>query len=312
MRLLAAILLLVSLCIGLQPRLSTARESVADRTVISGGGLARPVTLAIVDHQAFMRRLDLPPLLQDEPPLRGPSYTVTSPYWDAAVRDNDETEPVVDEAATYYPEGGFVRTRQGGKDVWTVLNTAQKAILNRYIRYAPELPVAPSVFDVLRSAGRGNEGIGISIGAVNLAPAERARFWQAALAASPRTMSPAESSALLASEPGSTWIVFNLPEGRAVSMRYAPATGTLYELQEAMAGIAFSVPADWLAPVLGSQPGSGAGSGPLQPMEISQQPGQGSPLWWVLMVGGGAVAIAVAVLIERRLHGRTGTGSPRS
>src|SRR5690606_25657793 len=53
---------------------------------IAGGQLAESVHLAPADADAFRRRLNLLPRLDEEPEVQGASYSVTSSYWSSAVR----------------------------------------------------------------------------------------------------------------------------------------------------------------------------------------------------------------------------------
>jgi len=303
----ALVVLTAAMVVGTATSL-TAQEPLT-ATTISGGGLPHAVRLAPIDHESFLRRLDLPPLLDNEPVLSGPSYTVTSPYWDAGVRAGDITQPLVDDAATYYPEGGFVRTRQGAKVVWTVLDTTQKTILDRYIRHAASLPAEPSVFEVLRASGLAGEPIGITIGELELTPQQRTAFWRNAEGVSPRRTAPLAREqrdeffrSLGTPSPRLNWIIFNLPAGRTVPMAYSNVSGTLNELNEAVnEGIGIPVPQNWLVPVLGDQADFRNENSPLAPLTIEQEDGAGSPVWWVVMIGGGVLSIAAAVLLQRRL-----------
>jgi hypothetical protein len=292
------IVLLTALLLALWAAALQAQEPPAD-TVIRGGDLADAIRLTAVDNDAFKRRVDLPPLFEEEPQVTGLSYTVTSDYWDAAVRNGDEDEARVADAANYYPEQGLVKTRQGDSNVWLGLNHQQRAIFDRYIRLRASLSDAPASLEVLRAAASHDELIGIRIGRFELTPEQRQRFW--------------EQSATLRNRPGivptnggapadanGTWIVFEFPEGRAVQMRYAPASNIL---TEALGGEAYMVPSNWLVPVLGPQ----AAPGPdyaLAPLPVPQEESTGSYIWWALMLGGGAACLAAAVVIQRRWIGR--------
>jgi hypothetical protein len=298
MRLLFAALVFVMLaaCLALTGP-AAAQQPIITTTTISGGGLPHGIRLSPADQDAFLRRLDLPPLLDDVPEVRGPAYTVASPYWDIGVRAGDNTQVLVDDAATYYPEGGFVKTRQQGEDIWTALDTTQRTILDRYIRLAPVLPPEPSAFEVLRAAGLDGEEIGISIGSVLMTKEQRTKFW-----ANARDLKPqpgAASRPFDASTPGITWIEFTLPEGRSIPMAYSSAAGTLVAPGEAAA--VFAVPRDWLVPVLGAQAENAPSDG-LQPLSIPQDATDGSPLWWLVTIGGGIASIAIAVLLDRKLR----------
>src|SRR6185503_5215606 len=104
-----------------------------DATSISGPGFSHSVRLAVTDDYAFFRRINLPPKLEDTPKVSGPSFEITSRYWDEVVRGWDSSAGSGADSATYYPQGGFVRARQGGSDVWLVIDLRQQAIINRYI-----------------------------------------------------------------------------------------------------------------------------------------------------------------------------------
>src|SRR5688572_1493922 len=121
MRFLSAFAILAVMLLGLPFAAPAMAQQPLTTTTISGGDLPHPIRLALSDHDAFMRRLDLPPLLDNEPELRGRSYTITSPYWDVGVRAGDNTQFLVEEDATYYPDGGFVKTMQNTEIVWTAL-----------------------------------------------------------------------------------------------------------------------------------------------------------------------------------------------
>ncbi|MGE0058547.1 MAG: hypothetical protein AB7P33_05045 [Dehalococcoidia bacterium] len=289
-----------------------AQQPPLATTTISGGGLPHSVRLAPADHEAFMNRLNLPPLFDDAPEVGGPSYTVVSPYWDAGVRAGDNTQVLVDDDATYYPGGGFVRTRQQGEDIWTALDTRQRAILDRYIAVAAEVPAEPAIFEVMRAAGLKGEDIAITIGAIELTKDQRTRFWDNARSVSPR-QGPAPTAAELAAAaratpgPSAVFIVFTLPEGRSVSMTYSNVSGTLVEQTEGAKGLGIPVPRDWLVPVLGEQARFNPSSNPLAPVAIEQEHTEGSPLWLLLTLGGGMASIALAIVLQRKLKAMHGT-----
>src|SRR3712207_4504444 len=110
-------LALLPLLIVLLLSLSTASAAIEGVTV-SGGDLPHAIRLAPADADAFQRRINTPPELDNAPRTSGPSYTITSTYWDKVLRgERDDREPA-EADAVYYPQGGYVKARQGGKDVW--------------------------------------------------------------------------------------------------------------------------------------------------------------------------------------------------
>jgi hypothetical protein len=147
------------------------RDSCARGTSISGPGFQHPVRLAVTDDYAFFRRINLPPKLDDTPKVTGPSYEITSRYWDDVLRGWDSSAGSGADSATYYPQGGFVRAKQGGSDVWLVIDLRQQAIINRYIRLAQKdtLPAAPTLQEVIAASQR-EEKISVSIGSKQLKP----------------------------------------------------------------------------------------------------------------------------------------------
>ena len=103
---------------------SAQKPFTIPEVTISGGSLPAPVSLAPTDADAFRRRINLPPRLEFVPQPTGPSFTVTSTYWNDAIdrEDSAEEQLAVDEDATNWPEGGFVLTKLGDVEVWTVLD----------------------------------------------------------------------------------------------------------------------------------------------------------------------------------------------
>jgi hypothetical protein len=283
---------------------SAQQPSLITTTTISGGGLPHSIQLAPADNDAFLRRLDLPPLFDEVPDVKGPSYTVASPYWDIGIRAGDNTQVLVDDDATYYPEGGFVKTTQEGEEIWTALDTRQRAILDRYIRYAPSLPSEPSAFEVMRAAGLAGEDIGITIGTVEMTKEQRTKFWENARDLKPQSSGPpVDTQPLDYASPSLTWIEFALPEGRSIPMVYANGSGTFSTLTESMTlGTIFPVPRDWLVPVLGDEARLSAPQSPLAPVAIPEDATDGSPIWWLITIGGGIASIALAVVLERKLR----------
>src|SRR5215212_1487297 len=150
-----------------------------EATSISGPGLSHPVRLAVSDDYAFFRRINLPPKLDDTPKVTGQSYEITSRYWDDVVRGWDSSAGSGADSATYYPEGGFVRAKQGSDDVWLVIDLRQRAILDRYIRLAQKntLPAIPTLQEVIAASQR-DEKISVTIGSRQLKPDELTAFWK--------------------------------------------------------------------------------------------------------------------------------------
>jgi len=276
--------------------LPTGRQTLAPDTVISGGDLPHAVRLAPADEDALFRRLDAPPRLDAMPATAGIAYTVTSSYWDATLRGEDQDGPSVAAEAVYYPRGGYVRARQDGDDVWLVLDLRQRAILDRYIRLAAVLPEQPGVFDVLRAAVAAGEPIGVQVGAVPLDNSQTASFWDASRDIPLRRDLMQEPPAPLpASGPPTVWVTFTLAEGRSVQLLWVSVTGVLLDPY----GEVYTVPRRWLEPVLGAA----AVPGPdfnLAPSQIEQQQGRGSDLWWPILVGLGLVLLGAAWWLRRR------------
>jgi hypothetical protein len=286
--------LLLALCL-----MSVHAQEPQRGTVIRGGDLPDAIRLTAVDDDSFRRRVDLPPLFDEEPEVSGLSYTVTSDYWDKAVRNGNGGEAPVAGAASYYPDQGLVETRQGDAKVWIGLNHQQRAILDRYIRLGPSLSDAPASLDVLRTAAE-SELIGIHIGRFELTPEQRLRFWEQAQPLRNRPGIVPGSTGAAPADANATWVVFTLSEGRTVQMRYAPASNIL---TESLSGEAYVVPSNWLVPVLGPQ----AAPGPdyaLAPQAVPQEESTGSFLWWAVMLGGGVACLAAAVFLQRRWIGR--------
>src|SRR4051794_6286781 len=102
-------LLLLLLCAlgaaGFLARQSSPAKA-AGRTTISGGSLARPITLSPLDEQAFFQRIGPLPKLDDAPSTTGNSYTITTPYWDTELRGDDKDAKHAEPGARYFPAGG--------------------------------------------------------------------------------------------------------------------------------------------------------------------------------------------------------------
>jgi hypothetical protein len=246
--------------------------------------------LAPADADAFQRRLNQPPLLDGPPAASGPSYTVTTPYWDAAVREED-SEPDVEPAAEYFPAGGFVRARQDGQDVWLVLDLRQRAILDRYIAYYSEHPrpeLEPRAGSLRMALARTpNELISIEAGDRRLAPDEAALFWEALNGRlDAEFIDPPNPPG---DAPG-YWITFTLPEGRALLYFNDTVAGTL---TDALGTESYDI--------------SGAGEHRIPASAdarlIEDESPAGSKLWWLIGAGGGVVLLGLAVALRRASGG---------
>jgi hypothetical protein len=279
-------LLLVTL---LSSRLSPQPVAAEGPITISGNGLPHPVSLAPVDVDTFRRRISPPPKLEDEPNVSGPAYTITANYWDEVIRGDNSRKERVETEATYYSERGFVRARQGGEDVWIVIDLRQRTILDRYIRADArgEIGETPGVLEVLLAAARDGEQIGVQVGDQLLSQAQADQLWQA-LAGTGRP------SLLIPQQPPSPegqgrWIIFNLVEGRTVQLF---AGGSPASLTDSLGWERYSLPADLASLLRADQPESTA--------TIGQEKGTGSPLWWPVMLGGGLACLALALWWQRR------------
>lgn len=291
--------LLVFLLLPLLPFPAAAANGQG--TVVTGGDLPGAVRLAAADEDAFFRRIDLPPRLTRPPSVSGPSYTVSSGYWDTVLRDDagqDAAAPSspAERDALYYPDTGHVRARQGGGDVWLLLDERQRAILDRYIRLgrAGLLVGAPGVLEVVRAAALQSEPIGVQVGPRALTPAEAASFWRLAGAATLRR--EAAGGPPDAGSPGVTWVILTLLEGRSLRLLYDAAGGLLFD---PVSGEVYTVPERWLVPLLGEAAAAGPGFA-LAPAPVQQQPSRGPGLWWPFMLGGGLALLAAAWWSQRR------------
>ena len=137
------------------------------------------VSLAPTDADAFRRRINLPPRIEFVPQPEGPSYTVTTPYWNDAIdREEGEERLLVAEAATYWPDGGYLLTMLGDNEVWTVLDLRQQATLDRYIRLGRSAAIGPRDGNLaVLSAAAATEYVGIDAGVAPLTASERTSFW---------------------------------------------------------------------------------------------------------------------------------------
>lgn len=288
---------LALLLAAMQLQLAQPGEAaIASQTIVSGGSLPHPIRLAAVDEDAFFRRLNFPPILDNAPAVTGPSYTVDSPYWPEVIAARGVGGGVPAESrAIYYPEGGFVNARQAGRDVWLIIDLRQRAVLDRYIRLGLEgkLSPQPGIIEVLAAAAR-SEVISIEVGALPLNPAQASALWASLAGLKP--LAPPAESAPPRDGPGSVWIIFGLPEGRSVQVMYTQASGTLVD---SLGSEVYALPGGrWLSEVTGREMLPGTASGLSRSIE-HQQPA-GSWLWWPLMLGGGTGSLALAVWLRRR------------
>lgn len=269
-----------------------AAGETLSQTTLSGGDLPQPVTLAAADEDAFLRRINLPPKLDDPPATAGTGYAVESPYWVEVLSVNGKA--AAETRAVYYPNGGFVNARQGGEDVWLVLDLRQRALLDRYIRLARlgRLSASPGMLEVLGAAAV-DEVIGIDIGSRSLDEAERAAFWRGAAGLRP-SASVAGRPGVSGGRPEGLWIVFSLPEGRSVQALYYETGGVAYLTDSTLSEI-YALPNRWLEPVLGEGGASGLGL-----TRVPQASGSGSKLWWVVLAGGGGACLALAAWLRAR------------
>jgi hypothetical protein len=246
------------------------------------------VLLAPADADAFQRRLNQPPRLND-PAASGPSYTVTTAYWDAAVREED-TEPVVETAAEYFPGGGFVRARQDGQDVWLVLDPRQRVILDRYITYYaghPRPQLEPRVGSLsIAVATTPHEAISIEAGDRRLSPDETVPFWEAL---NGRLQAEFSDPPRPPGDGPGYWITFTFPEGRALLYFNDTAAATL---TDALGTESYDI--------------AGAGDHRIPPSAgvglIEDDDRAGSWVWWPVAVGGGGGLLVIAAWLHLRLR----------
>jgi hypothetical protein len=263
--------------------------------VISGGDLAGAVALAPIDADAFQRRLNQPPRFKVPPSVEGISYAVETEYWDDAVREDDES-PRAESIATYYPESGFVRVRQGAEDAWVVIDLRQRALLDRYIRLARGGEIEPqSGFLAVLTAASASEETSVQVGSRVLTPTEEQAFWRVSSGLRPLDTSSLPNGAVPSGSSNSAWIIVTLPEGHAVEMLYTYASATLVD---GLGEEVYAVPRDWLRPVIGDYDGATLAS--LSASSIERDDPPGGWYWWPLMIGGGVACLVAAVWADRR------------
>jgi hypothetical protein len=277
-------------------------HAAESRTFISGGDLPYEIRLAAADEEAFVRRLEPPPRLEDPPDLSGiTSYTIRSPYWALVMPGVPGTRGPAGEEAAYYPDGGYVSAlRSDGTTTWLVLDVRQQAILARYIRLGAQAAISPfpGVLQVLKADAGAGAHFGMQLGSRDLTAAEASAFWQRL---------PLESRALIGVDsaspvplrdevarphelpPAAAWLVITTTEGRSIDLLYRSDMGLLYDLT---AQEVYQAPASVFGQI--GPPGSAA--------PVPQDEGAGSPLWWLLAAGVAALLIGAAVLLRRTLH----------
>ena len=253
---------------------------------ISGGSLPAPVSLAPTDADAFRRRINLPPRLEFVPVPTGPSYTVTSTYWNDAIDREDSAEErlAVDEDATYWPEGGFVLTKLGDANVWTVLDLRQRPLLDRYIRLGSMGEIGPREGNLgVLSAANATEYIGIDAGVKPLTVQLRTSFW-AGLGETPVTfLDPFQPPQ---PDDDGFWLLLTIADGPGYEYYYDGSA-----LTDSFGAERYAV-----SPALQTLLN---GLVPLTPA-IDNEESPGSLLWWPVMGGGGLVLIGAAWWLNRR------------
>ncbi len=244
------------------------------------------IALAPADADAFQRRLNQPPALGTPPAAAGLSYTVTTAYWDAAVREKDD-DPAVEAEAEYFPGSGVVRARQDGEDVWLVLDLRQRAILDRYIRFieAGRPDPRPGALEIVLFASR-TEPVAVETGARSFSEAETRAFWDAIapIAADPSFRDVPQPPDMT----GATgyWLTFTCPEGRSLQYYVDTVAGTL---TDALGAETYDV-TGLLGGVLPST---------AETLQIENDDPAGSWLWWPLAVGGGIGLLALSLWLRR-------------
>jgi hypothetical protein len=279
---------------------SPAASAVSNepRTVVSGGELPYSIRFTAADEDAFRRRINYPPVYErSTPEPEGASYTLTSSYWEPVVQSERRNWEPVEAEALYYPESGLVMARQDGEDVWLTLGVRQRAIIDRYIRLgeAGRLGPEPGLLDVVRAAAE-DELVGVQVGGKLLDTREVAIFWHTVGPAEQRTNGGEEhqlgiSRYILSPRPDDIWVIFTLPEGRALSLVYESQAGRFLDVFEPDS---YVMSANALENALGNGEA-------FRPLEVPQQASRGSPVWWFVMVGGGLGMLATAVWLRRRL-----------
>ncbi len=264
-----------------------AQEFDIPTVAISGGDLPYPISLAPADADAFRRRVNLLPRLEDPPSVSGTAYTVTTSYWSEAIRlEEDEDYLDVSVKGDYYPDGGYLRVTLAGDDVWMVLSLRQRAILDRYIRLAEDERVGehPSTLDVLAAAAE-SEAFGFEVGDDVLDPATGDALLTSIAEANP---APAVDPRVPPVDTGEgEWLIVTLVEGRSLRYYYDGTT-----LTEGLGTERYDA-----ASVAGVLDDAASMDQPV----IEQERPAGSLLWWPVAGGGGLAAIGIAIWLRKRL-----------
>lgn len=265
--------------------LPSAAQSPIPFVEIYLDNLPQPLRLADADADAFQRRLNRPPLLEARPIAGGVSIGVDTPYWDAALRESPDG-PQVGIGGQYYQDGGFVELDRGGRAAWIVLDLRQRAILDRYIRFANEGAIGPqpSALEMIVLAAA-EEPVGVEVGGRVLSQDEKLGLWDV-IDVHNGWVTQADAPLPPAGDAG-YWFVFTLPEGRSLQYYYDPAAGTL---TDALVTETFDVHLSREATL--PEPNGAP--------QVEQQSPRGSWLWWPVMLGGGSVFLALAVWLQRR------------
>jgi hypothetical protein len=279
-----ALILALALLAIVMPSARAEPIAIPD-VAISGPGLPEPVYLAPTDADAFRRRVNLPPRLDFVPQPGGPSYTVTTAYWNKAVdRESGEEDLLVAGAATYWPEGGYVLTSLAGEDVWLVLDLRQRALLDRYIRLGSTGAIGPREGNLhVLATANATEFIGIGAGVAPLTAGQRTAFWTAFGDTPVRFLDPLEPPE---SDRDGFWLLLTIPDGPGYEYYYNGAT-----LTDSFGAERYSV-----SPALRSLLEGLTLSTPA----IQNEDSPGSLLWWPVMLGGGVAAIGAAYWLNRR------------
>jgi len=281
----AAILVATMLLLHTAPSSGQEPFTIPNVT-ISGGSLPAPVRLAPTDADAFRRRINLPPRLEFVPQPAGPSYTVTSTYWNDAIDREDSAEErlAVDEDATYWPEGGLVLTMLGDDEVWTVLDLRQRPLLDRYIRLGSTGVISPREGNLgVLAAANATEYIGIDAGVKPLTAQLRTAFLMG-LGETPVTfLDPFEPPQ---PDGDGFWLLLTIADGPGYEYYYDGSSLTdSFGAERYAVSPALQSFLDGLAPAL--------------PAIDNEEP-PGSLLWWPVMGGGGLVLIGAAWWLNRR------------
>ncbi len=308
-----ALILAALLALTALQALPQAAGAAPSQTWISGGSLREPIRFAAVDEEALYRRLNAPPKLSEPPATAGASYTIQTPYWGIVLPGRPGERPAAEDKALYYPAGGLVRARQNGNDVWLVLDDRQQAVIARYIGLGEKalIQAEPGILEVLRGDALAGGQVTVTLGTRVLTDGEKSRFW-AQLPEAMRLRTPFAGLTdsdreylrrqLASNERGQAgtgppaWFTFDLAEGRAVRLLFDPDRSRLvdytgeevYSVAPTLLTQTFGAGADISAPGLTAVP-------------VPGDQGAGSPLWWVVMAGGGLTLTGAAALLQRRL-----------